>query len=142
MRRCILIPAFFVFGALIFHPVPARAGMHFCNKTSNTVTVAMATLTGDFFPDAHVWGWWQIAPDSCKTPIGADLNTTGDLSYYYYARDTAGGTWTGDAKFCVDTVNAFDYNDKEDMDCTTGTNRSFKTISTHDETDFTVNLTL
>ena len=57
MRRWILISAFFVFGALVFHPAPARAGMHFCNKTSLTVNVAMATL--DYIADAHVWGWWQ-----------------------------------------------------------------------------------
>lgn len=139
MRRWIFISAFFVFGALIFHPAPARAGMHFCNKTSNTVTVAMATID-DLF-DSHVWGWWQIAPADCTTPIGADLDTLGDVAYFYYAFDTAGGSWTGDAKFCVAPSNAFDFNDQQDTDCTTGTHRQFKSIDTHDYVDHTVNLT-
>ena len=113
--------------------------MHFCNKTNHPVNVAMATID-DFF-DSHVWGWWQVEPDGCKTPIGADLDTTGDLSYYYYAYDTSGGTWTGSVKFCIDPNYAFDYNDDQDTNCSTGTHKYFKSIETHDNADFTVNLT-
>ncbi len=139
MRRWILISAFFAFGTLVFHPTAARAGMHFCNKTSNTVSVAMATIS-DLF-ESHVWGWWQIAPADCKTPIGADLDTTGDLDYYYYAYDTAGGSWTGDVSFCINTATAFDFSDEQDADCATGTHRQFKSINTSDRTDYTLNLT-
>lgn len=139
MRRWILISAFFVFGALVFHPAPARAGMHFCNKTSVTVTVAMATID-DLF-DSHVWGWWQVPAAECKTPIGADLDTSGGVDYYYYAFDTSGGTWTGDVRFCVDTANAFDFNDLQDTDCATGTHRQFKAINTHENADYTIDLT-
>ena len=139
MRRLILISAFFALGTLAFYPSPARAGMHFCNKTTITVNVAMGTIDDVF--DSHVWGWWQIEPDACKTPIGADLDTTGGMDYYYYAYDTSGGTWTGDTRFCIDTNYAFDFNDKEDSDCATGAHRQFKTINTHGESDFTVSLT-
>ena len=137
MRRSILISAFFVFGALVFHPAPARAGMHFCNKTANTVNVAMAT---DYLMYYHVWGWWQVGADSCRAVISADLDTTGDTSYYYYAYATAGGTWTGDSSFCIDPNYAFDLNDEQEGACITGAHRDFKTISTHDESDFTVSL--
>jgi len=139
MRRLILISAFFVFAALIFHPAPARAGMHFCNKTTNTVNVAMATID-DLF-DSRVWGWWQVAPDACKTPIGTDLDTTGSIDYYYYAYDTSGGTWTGSTRFCINTSDAFDFNDDQDSQCATGEHRDFRTINTHSEGDYTVNLT-
>ncbi len=49
--------------------------MHVCNKTSNSVTVAMATL-GDMGFETHVWGWWSIEPDAC--------------GHYYYAYDSLG----------------------------------------------------
>ena len=141
MRRCVLISAFFVFGALFLHPAPARAGMHFCNKTSNTVNVAMATL--DDSAEAHVWGWWQVEPDACKTPLSADLDTTGGLAYYYYAYDASGGTWSDSSHyaFCIDPSYAFDYNDSQDTDCSTGARRHFKIINTDDSADFTVSLT-
>jgi uncharacterized membrane protein len=141
MRRLILISAFFVFGALVFHPASARAGMHFCNKTSNTVNVAMATL--DEIADAHVWGWWQIEPSACKNPIGGALDTTGDIGYYYYAYDTAGGTWSDSSHyaFCIDPNYAFDYDDSQDDNCPTGARRHFKIINTNDSSDFTVDLT-
>lgn len=139
MRRWIIISAFFVFAAIVVHPAAARAGMHFCNKTSNTVNVAMATID-DLF-DSHVWGWWQIEPDACKTPIGADLDSSGGTDYYYYAYDTSGGTWSGSTRFCIDPSAAFDFNDDQDSQCATGTHRDFKTIKTNDETDFTLNLT-
>jgi|GEM_PF-2441128 len=139
MRRWILISAFFVFGALVFHPAPARAGMHFCNKTSLTVNVAMATL--DYIADAHVWGWWQVEPGSCKTPIGGSLESSEDMDYYYYAYDSSGGTWTGGTKFCIDPSSAFDFNDQQDHDCYGGTRRDFKTIHTGSASDYTVDLT-
>ncbi|HEX5275255.1 MAG TPA: DUF1036 domain-containing protein [Candidatus Rubrimentiphilum sp.] len=138
MTRILLIPAFLVFGALVFHPAPARAGMHFCNKTSLTVNVAMATIDDIF--DSHVWGWWQVEPGACKTPIAADLDTSGGTDYYYYAYDTSGGTWSGGTRFCVDPNDAFDYNDDQDTTCASGTHHNFKTINTNSEGDFTVSL--
>lgn len=129
-----------VLGALFLHPAAAKAGMHFCNKTGQTVNVAVATLEDIGFY-AHVWGWWQVEPGACKTPIGADLDTTGYLDYYYYAYDTSGGTWTGDVRFCIDPNYAFDYNDDQDTNCATGTHKMFKSINTHANSDFTVNLT-
>jgi uncharacterized membrane protein len=138
MRREIFVFAL-VLGALFLHPAAAKAGMHFCNKTSNTVNVAMATIDDVF--DSHVWGWWQITPGNCRTPIAADLDTTGSLSYYYYADDTAGGTWTGNTRFCIDPNYAFDYNDDQDANCATGAHREFKSIDTNSDSDFTLNLT-
>jgi uncharacterized membrane protein len=112
--------------------------MHFCNKTTNTVNVAMAT---DTYFDYHVWGWWQMAPDACKTPIGAELDTTGDTDYYYFGYDASGGTWTGSTRFCIDPNYALDFDDDQESACATGAHREFRSINTHDESDFTVNLT-
>ncbi len=142
MRRYVLISAFFIFGALVFHPTPARAGMHFCNKTNVTVNVAMATLDDEGLGDERAWGWWQIEPDGCKNPLYADLETDdSSRSYYYYAYDAAGDTWGGDIKFCVDTTSAFDFNDAQEIRCDTGAHRGFKWINIHGNTDWTVSLT-
>ncbi|HEX5275254.1 MAG TPA: DUF1036 domain-containing protein [Candidatus Rubrimentiphilum sp.] len=134
MRRLILISALLIVGALALHPAPARAGMHFCNKTARTVSVAMATET---LYALRVWGWWQVTPGTCREPISADLVTNGDTRYFYYAFDTAGATWAGDTTFCVDMVNAFDYADGE---CPTGTRRAFSEMDTQSAADFIWNL--
>lgn len=128
-------------GALIFLPARADAGMHFCNKTSITVNVAMATL--DWLSYARVWGWWQVEPSACKTPIGDALDTTGDIWYYYYAYDAAGGTWTDSSRyaFCIDTKYAFDYDDAQDTHCSSGERRHFRRIDTGSSSDYTVSLT-
>ena len=131
---------------LILSPARADAGMHFCNKTSLTVNVAMATISvGDMSLDAHVWGWWQVQPGGCKTPIGADLDTSGDVSYYYYGYDASGGTWSDTSKhysFCIDPNDAFDYNDSEDYHCASGQRRNFREILyANSRSDYTVNLT-
>ena len=139
--RWILTSAVLLCGLVIFQPARADAGMHFCNKTSLTVNVAMATLEG--FGLARVWGWWQVEPGGCKTPIGGDLDTTGYMDYYYYGYDSSGGTWSDSSHyaFCIDPNYAFDYNDDQDNTCSTGTRRHFRHIDTSSETDYTVNLT-
>jgi len=132
-----MISAFFVFGALIFHPAVARAGMHICNRTSTTVNVAMATIEGDTF--ARAWGWWRVAPGACTTPISGDLDR--DFDYFYYAHGSSGATWEGNVRFCIDPLNAFDFNDDQDSNCYSGVRRNFRGINYGGLSDYTVNLT-
>ncbi len=144
MKRWFFIVPFVLFGALWLRPAPAVAGLHICNKTENKLYVAVASLYGDcLFVDCseRVEGWWNIDPGDCKTPIGADLDTSGDTDYYYYAEDSQGGTWTGPMPLCVDPQYAFDYNLREETACASGTKKNFKRIETEKYTNYTLSLT-
>jgi uncharacterized membrane protein len=142
MKRLFWTAPFALFAFLAFHPSPAMAGLHFCNKTNHSVSVAIGTLTGDCQPDcfAHTKGWWNIAPGSCKTPIGASLDTSGDTLYYYYAEDAYGSTWTGSFSLCIDPENSFDFDDTQNSSCD-GTHKSFRRLTIGSKTDYTVSLT-
>lgn len=143
MNRWFLAFPILLFAVLVFRPAPALAGLHICNKTEHRVSVAIGILSGDCILescDSSSKGWWQIEPDSCKTPIGADLDTSGDTDYYYYAEDSDGGTWTGDVSLCIDPENAFDFGDNDQTNCS-GTHKSFRRIATDKASDFTLNLT-
>lgn len=139
--RWALTSALILCGMLILSPARADAGMHFCNQTSKTVTVAVATVRPHVV--VHVWGWWQLQPGACKMPIGGDLDTSGDTHYHYYAFDTSGGSWSGSGAFfyCVDPDDAFDFNDYQSYHCADSLRRNFRFIETDSRTDFTVNLT-
>jgi uncharacterized membrane protein len=142
MKRLFFAVPFLLAAAVFFRPAPAIAGLHICNKTSLTVDVTVATMTGDcMFVDCseRVWGWWTLQPGDCKTPIGANLDLR-DTSYYYYAHDSAGGTWSGDVSFCIDPQYAFDYGDSQADSCSESSKRKFRDMHA-DRLDFTLDLT-
>lgn len=144
MKRWVWVAAFVLVWAVALRPAPAAAGLHICNKTENKINVSVAILSGDCIVaacDYRVEGWWNIDPGGCKTPIGADLDASGDTDYYYYAEDSQGGTWTGSTSLCVDPEDAFDFNDQQQQACTGGAHRSFKHISTDRSPDYTLSLT-
>ncbi|HEY9180380.1 MAG TPA: DUF1036 domain-containing protein [Candidatus Baltobacteraceae bacterium] len=108
------------------------------------VDVAIAIMSGDCMFDwcnERVEGWWAIDAGDCKTPIGANLDTSGDTDYYYYAEDSSGTTWTGGLSLCVDPQYAFDYKDREEEQCVSGTHRNFKKVETGTYSDYTLSLT-
>jgi uncharacterized membrane protein len=143
MKRWFIIGAFVLFGALWLRPAPALAALHICNKTSLKTYVAVAVLSGDcvFLEcNEHIWGWYNLEPGDCVEPVSADLDTSGDTDYYYYAEDTGGATWTGDTTLCVDPHYKFDYNDSDDESCTSGVHKKFKKIPTASYTDYTWSL--
>jgi uncharacterized membrane protein len=142
MKRWFWAAPIALFGLLFFHPIPAVAGLHICNKTNHRISFAIGTLVGDCSPDciAHTKGWWNIGPGDCKTPIGSDLDTSGTTLYYYYAEDSGGSTWTGTFSLCVDPQSAFDYGDNANADCA-GSRKSFRRINIGDNTDYTLSLT-
>lgn len=146
MKRLFWVAPFLFFAVVFFRPAPALAGLHLCNKTSHSVSaaVAMAWDWDEFGEEPghwRVWGWWNIDPGDCKTPIGASLDTTGDATYYYYAHDSQGDVWDGSTPFCVDANYRFDYNEDEETSCTTGVQHKFREIKTNDDSDYTLSLT-
>ena len=87
-------------------PVSARGGFQVCNRTSNTVSLAIAYYSGDndFFVSQ---GWWNLNPGGCATVFP---NNSYDSHRYYYA-ETKGKatTWTSDngPDVCIDPQNRF-----------------------------------
>lgn len=142
MKRLFWAAPFALLALLALHPLPANAALQICNKTDHSLTFAIATLIGDCEPDclAHSTGWWNVEPGSCKTPLGGELDTSGDTIYYYYAEDSNGSTWTGTFSLCVNPKKAFDFDDNQNASCA-GAHRKFRRINTGNSSDFTVNLT-
>jgi uncharacterized membrane protein len=74
---------------------PALAGLHVCNKTTSTVTLALGRFNGSEWMSQ---GWWDIPGHHCaaviKTPLKARY-------YYLYAGNGGPGSWDGGRKFCV-----------------------------------------
>ena len=144
MKRLFWVAPVVLFAVFFFRPAPALAGLHICNKTESKVYVAVAIMSGDCMFDwcnERVQGWWNIEAGDCKTPIGENLDTSGDTDYYFYAEDSGGTTWTGSLSLCVDPQNAFDYKDREEEQCTEGTHKNFQKIKTASYTDYTLSLT-
>lgn len=168
MRRWSIVLAFVFCGAAVVLPTRALAGLHFCNKTGNAVTLAIATYDYGRAYTAprldHVEGWWTIEPGQCKTPIGRPLdarrNGRGSLLfvYMYYAYSST-NIWNGNTAadkegtryYCVDPAQAFDtWQDGWDSDtasrpgqCAPGVERQyFRPIyeANDHRTDSTVNL--
>lgn len=144
MKRSVLVTALAVGALMILCGAKAQAGLHICNKTENKLYVAVAIMSGDCYMDwcsERVQGWWNIEAGDCKTPIGENLDTSSDTDYYYYAEDSNGATWTGGLSLCVDPQNAFDFKDREEEQCVSGTHKNFKKIETGSYTDYTLSLT-
>lgn len=154
MRFALMLLAAALPALIALRPAPATAGLHFCNKTSTTIWVAVAGEEGDLLFSSSDWvkGWWKMEPGECATPIGGNLprntidvsTTDDDFAYYYYANAANGSLWAGDgnkALFCVDPTNAFTYGDTgaHAADCTT---KSFRSLDTAGRPDYTLDLTL
>lgn len=144
MRVRLLVATVMLFGALFLRPAPASAGLHICNKTANSIWMAVAVLTGDcLFTDctATVRGWYRADPGNCATPIAGYLATDDETFYYIYAYDQNGTVWGGEAKYCVDPQYAFTYDDAQETACASGVRKGFRSIKTGRYTDYTFNLT-
>ena len=143
MRRWFWLAPFALLALVFFRPVPARANLQICNKTDYKVSVAVATLSGDCYIDyctERIQGWWNIDAGDCKTPIGGDLDTSGDTDYYFYA-ESSNSTWTGSLPLCIDPNYEFDYNQREDDACTSNTKKNFQRIKTENYRNYTLSLT-
>ena len=94
-------------GAILCHPVPARADLMICNKTQQSVSVAYATVTGSL---AVTRGWDSIASGACTHWAEFDGNkeARGGTVYYYYALNSS-GSWSGDKQLCIDIAKDFSF---------------------------------
>ena len=105
--------------------LPAQAGFKVCNKTKETVDVAVAYVNraGGFISE----GWFTFKP--CE-PCGQLVNT-GDTSdphnYFFYAKGRQGVTWSGDSFFCTRPGSAFKFKDAQH--CVSGEKKGFKHVT-------------
>lgn len=112
---------------------PAFAGLEVCNKSGQTVYVAVG------YPDGDNWvaeGWWEIGAADCTTIITGDLS-----SRYYYVRGEGEDdmVWEGDHYFCTTNTK---FTLVDDTDCESGTvaRKGFFQVDTGDSRDWTANL--
>ena len=113
---------------------PAAAQLRICNKSAETVSIAISYR--DQLPDGPVVsrGWYVVKPDECPVLVAGDLQ---NRYFYVRAEGSNGAVWDGDYAYCVmDT--AFRQNGKY---CADGERRGFFVIDTGDRTSWTQTLT-
>lgn len=113
----------------------AHADLRLCNKTDNTVSIAVGYKAREGWTSE---GWWNIPEQSCNTLIPGPL---GARYYYIYARDAAkGGDWGGKWPMCT---RAKEFTIRGTQDCVVrGYERTgFFEIDTGQQRSWTVNLT-
>src|SRR5437879_4942628 len=78
--------------------LPAKADFTICNKTAESVTVAVAYVNprGGFISE----GWWKVgACGGCKLVV---LSTeTSDPHNVFYHAHGGGNVWEGESRFCT-----------------------------------------
>ena len=82
---------------LVIGAPAAFAELRICNKTSNTLWIAVGYNSGSEWASA---GWWKAVPQGCATVISESLRGR----YYYihaYDDDEPRNYWTGDHVFCT-----------------------------------------
>jgi len=118
---------------------PAWAGLHFRNRTGETVYVAVA-----YAENGNVWevrGWYGVAPGHRVEVVTGDLNRR----YYYYNANSASHRtlWEGSHYFYVHPTHAFNIHRVDGVYRTLpygATMKGFRTIDTGQHRDFTLNL--
>jgi uncharacterized membrane protein len=105
--------------------LPAKAGLKVCNKTKETVDVAVAYVNpaGGFISE----GWFTFRP--CE-PCGQLVNssdTSDPHNYFVYAKSRQGGGWTGRSSFCVRSGSAFKFRDAQR--CVSGEKKGFVRVT-------------
>jgi|SRR5688572_5987415 len=86
------------FAAVMLTAQPASAQLTLCNKSSETVSMALAYRDGGQFVSR---GWYVAQPGECPTVVSGAL---GSRYYYVRAEGAKGGRWDGDYAFCVADV--------------------------------------
>jgi uncharacterized membrane protein len=86
------------FAAVLLSAQPASAQLTLCNKSSETVSMALAYREGGQFVSR---GWYMAKPGECPTVVGGAL---GNRYYYVRAEGSQGTRWDGDYAFCVSDV--------------------------------------
>lgn len=111
---------------------PAEANFEICNKTKESVSVAVGYReNGDWISE----GWWNIDSGDCATVYSKKLS---ELNYYIYGESDS-LVWQGDYTFCV--VNE-EFTIVGDTDCKKRGYQpeGFMEVDVGDNTSFTFNL--
>lgn len=76
-------------------PLPAKAGLEFCNQTGQEQSIAIGHRVDGVWTSQ---GWWNIADGACAEPLTGPLQNR----YYYYRAEVPNGTFEDDGHlFCV-----------------------------------------
>jgi|RhiMethySRZTD1v2_1073278.scaffolds.fasta_scaffold28778_3 uncharacterized membrane protein len=124
-----------VCGAVLLSARPASAQLRLCNKSSETVSMALAYHEDGNFVSR---GWFVAQPGECATVVSGALH---NRYYYVRAEGSSGGRWNGDHTFCVADVR-FTHNG--DGNCTAAgmDARTFFEIDTGLSSSWTQGLTM
>lgn len=111
---------------------PAKADFEICNKTKESVSVAVGYReNGDWISE----GWWNIDTGDCAVVYNKKLS---EVNYYLYGESDS-LVWQGDYTFCI--VND-EFTIVGDTDCKKRgyQPQGFMEIDVGDNTSFTFNL--
>jgi uncharacterized membrane protein len=82
----------------------AHAWLKLCNKTDQTVNVAIAIgekdaadASTEALPVVTVEGWWKVAPGQCSQVSGVDAAG----HWVYYHAHAGSRAWEGTSRLCV-----------------------------------------
>ncbi|MEE4296077.1 MAG: DUF1036 domain-containing protein [Wenzhouxiangella sp.] len=112
----------------------AAAELAFCNQTDATASVAIG------YKGKKGWtseGWWNLAPDECKTVVSGDLS----LSHYYWHADADGLTWPHENYFFCTSSEEFTIVGDDNCPDRGYQQTAFNEIELAGRTSFTMNLT-
>ncbi|WP_127142544.1 DUF1036 domain-containing protein [Pelagibacterium montanilacus] len=114
---------------------PASAQLEVCNRTPNTVSIALGYRTGSGWQSE---GWWVAGPEACATVYQGALNAR---YYYLFAvDDIGGGAWDGTVFMCTQDTS-FTIFGVEDCLARGYERTGFFELDTGDEQTWTVQLT-
>jgi uncharacterized membrane protein len=114
---------------------PASAQLRLCNRSSETLSMALAYHDGD---DWVSRGWFVAQPGECPTVVSGSLR---NRYYYVRAEGSSGRRWEGDHVFCAKDAR---FTHVGDRGCVTDGSdaRGFFSIDTGSAASWTQNLTL
>jgi uncharacterized membrane protein len=133
-RRRIVRSCGLVLAGWLVAASPAYADLRLCNKTDNTVSVAIGYKGDDGW---RTEGWWNIEGAKCGTLLNGALSSR---FYYFYAVDARnGGAWSGKAFMCT-RRKMFTITGVEDCVARGYERTGFFEVDTGDQRNWTVHL--
>jgi uncharacterized membrane protein len=104
---------------------PAQAGFKVCNKTKETVDVAVAYVNpaGGFISE----GWFTFRPCEPCGVVVSSSDTSDPHNYFFFAKSRQGGAWSGSSFFCTRPGSAFKFKDAQH--CVGGEKKGFKHVT-------------
>ena len=121
--RAVLVMAVLILATI---SLPANAGFTVCNKTKETVDVAVVYISHQGQMISR--GWFVFKPcEPCSELVKS--SATPDQSFSYYAKGSRGTEWKGGENYCVRFGDRFAFSGSQTMSCTSaprGVMRGFR----------------